>query len=130
MASLMILHRTRNRRLPQPCSVTHSLRWQDFAGPLSCLESLGTSRFRVVDFLLNMKLVSRASHLGFTVGFLRFDGLCTAQRFHIEEEEQTCRVGCLDELDSGLLLSLQRMSLVENCMCLFVGTCHGTTTER
>ena len=60
-----------------------------------------------------MKFVSRASHLGFTVGFLRFDGPCTAQRFHTEGEEQTCRVGCLDELDSGLLLSLQRMSLIE-----------------
>ena len=130
MASLMILHRTRNRRLPQPCSVTHSSRWQDFAWPLSCLEGLGTSRFRVVDILLHMKFVSRASHLGFTVGFLRFDGPCTAQRFHTEGEEQTCRVGCLDELDSGLLLSLQRMSLIEIFMYLFVGICHGTTMER
>ena len=33
------------------------------------------------------------------VRFLRIvcNGPCTAQRFHIDEEEQACRVGCLDE---------------------------------
>ena len=49
-----------------------------------------------------MKLASRASRPGLTVGFLRIfcNGLCTAQRFHTEGEEQACRVGCLDEPDS------------------------------
>ena len=50
-------------------------------------------------------LLSRFSHCtdsGLTLGFLRIlcNGLCTAQRFHVEGEEQTCRVGCPDEPDS------------------------------
>ena len=78
---------------------------QDFAGPISFRASkvLGPiSRYRVADILPHMILVSRASRPGLTVGFLRIlcNGLCTAQRFHIEGEEQTCRVGCPDEPDS------------------------------
>ena len=48
-----------------------------------------------------MKLASRASRPG-TVRFLRIvcNGLCIAQRFHVEGEEQMCRIGCPDELDS------------------------------
>ena len=78
---------------------------QDFAGPISLRASKGLgpiSRFRVVEILLHMKLVSRASRPGLTVGFLRVlcNGLCTAQRLHTGGEEQTCRVGCPDEPDS------------------------------
>ena len=49
-----------------------------------------------------MKLASRASRLGRTVGFLRIlcKVLCTAQRFHTEDYEQMCRVGCPNEPDS------------------------------
>ena len=49
-----------------------------------------------------MKLVSRASRPGLTVGILRTlcNGLCTAQRFHTEEHDHTCRVGCPNEPDS------------------------------
>ena len=49
-----------------------------------------------------MKLVSRASLPGLTVGILRIlcNVLCTAQRFHIEEFDHTCRVGCPNEPDS------------------------------
>ena len=49
-----------------------------------------------------MKLASRASRPGLTVGFLRilYSGLCTAQRFHTEGYEQMCRVGCPNEPDS------------------------------
>ena len=49
-----------------------------------------------------MKLVSRAARPGLTVGYLRIlcNGLCTAQRFHTEGEEQMCRVGCPDEQGS------------------------------
>ena len=81
------------------------LHTQDFAGPISLRASkvLGPiSRFRIADILPHMKLASRASRPGLTVGFLRIpcDGLCTAQRFHSEGDEQTCRVGCPDEPDS------------------------------
>ena len=75
---------------------------QDFAGPLSSRASrvLGPiSRHRVVDILHHMKSVSRASRTGLIVGFLRIlcNGLCTAQRFHTEEHDHTCRIGCPNE---------------------------------
>ena len=78
---------------------------QDFAGPLSSRASrvLGPiSRYRVADILPHMKLKSRASRSGLLVGFLRIlcNGLCTAQRFHTEEHDHTCCVGCQNEPDS------------------------------
>ena len=49
-----------------------------------------------------MESVSRASRPGLLVAFLRIlcNGLCTAQRFHTEEHDHTCRVGCPNEPDS------------------------------
>ena len=49
-----------------------------------------------------MKLASRASRPGLAVGFLRIlrNGLCAAQRFHVEGEAQMCRIGCPDEPES------------------------------
>ena len=47
---------------------------QDFAGPISvrAFKILGPiSRHRIADILLHMKLVSRASRPGLTVGILR-----------------------------------------------------------
>ena len=60
------------------------------------------SRHRVADILHHMKIVSRASRPGLIVGFFRIlcNGLCTAQRFHTEEHDHTCRVRCPNELDS------------------------------
>ena len=74
------------------------LRKQDFAGPLSGRASrvLGPiSRHRVADIVPHMKSVSRASRPGLLVGFLRIlcNGLCTAQRFHTDEHDHTCRIG-------------------------------------
>ena len=71
----------------------NKLHKQDFAGPLASCASkvLGPiSRHRVADILPRMKNVSRASRPGLTVGVLRIlcNGLCTAQRFHTDE--QTC----------------------------------------
>ena len=82
-----------------------ALHCQDFAGPISLRAStvLGRiSRYRVAHILPHMKLVSRASRPGITVGFLRIlcNGLRTERRFHTEGGEQTCRVGCPDEPDS------------------------------
>ena len=78
---------------------------QDFAVPISLRASkvLGPiSRYRVADILPHMKLVSRASRPGLTVGVLRIlcTGLCTALTFHTEEHDHTCRVGCPNEPDS------------------------------
>ena len=78
---------------------------QDFAGPVSLPASkvLGPiSRYRIAHILLHMKLVSCASRTGLTVGVLRIlcNGLCTGQRFHAEEHDRTCRIGCPNEPDS------------------------------
>ena len=78
---------------------------QDFAGLISLRASKvlePISRYRVADILPHMKLVSRASRLGLTVGVLRIlcIGICTALRFHSEEHDHTCRVGCPNEPDS------------------------------
>ena len=78
---------------------------QDFAGPISVRASkiLGPiSRYRVADILHHMKLASNASRPGLAVGMLRVlcNGMCTAQRFHNDEEEHTCHVGCPDRPDS------------------------------
>ena len=45
---------------------------------------------------------ARASRPGLAVGILRVlcNGMCTAQLFHIDGQEQRCRVGCHDEPDS------------------------------
>ena len=64
---------------------------QDFAGPISlrAFRILGPiSRFRIAEILPTLTCVAC------------FYGLCTAQRFHIEGEEQMCRIGCPDEPDS------------------------------
>ena len=101
MANLLRSHKIRSRRFATSllCDQSHT---QDFAGLISLRASkvLGPiSRYRISDILPHMKLASRASRPGLNVGFLRVlcNGLCTAQRFHIEGEEQTCRVGCPDE---------------------------------
>ena len=75
---------------------------QDLAGPLSlrASEVLGPIiRYRVADILPRMILVSRASRPGPAVGVLRIlcNGFCTTLRFHTEEHDHMCRVGCPNE---------------------------------
>ena len=77
------------------------IRKQDFAKPVASRVSSifgPVSRFRIAQILPQMCHASRASRPELTVGFLRIlcNGLCTAQRFHVEGEEQMCRVGCPD----------------------------------
>ena len=73
MASLMRSRRIRGRRFATSllCDKLHK---QDFAGLLYSRASkvLGlVSRYRIADILPHMKLASRASRPGLTVGFLR-----------------------------------------------------------
>ena len=103
MANLMRPHKIKSRRLPEAYLVTFNT--QDFAGPISLRASrvLGPiSRYGVAEFLLHMKLVSRASRPGLTVGVLHIlcNGLCTARKFHTEDYEPMCRVGYPNETDS------------------------------
>ena len=100
IANLMKLRRIRSRKLPLDYSVTNFL--SRILLDLSPYEPL-----RIADILLHMKLVSRASRPGLTVGVLRIlcNGLCTAQRCHTEEHDLTCRVGCPNEPDSLIITS-------------------------
>ena len=69
----------------------------------ACLQGLRTGcRHVTAQILPQMCHASRASRPGLAVGVLRVlcNGMCTAQRFHMEGEEQRCRVGCQDEPDS------------------------------
>ena len=71
------------------------------------------SRHRVADILPDMKIVSRASRPGLPVGFLRIlcNGLCTAQRFHTEENMITPAV-----LDAQMNLTLSHITMsVPDC---------------
>ena len=80
--------------------LSDSLYSQDFAGPISVrvTKIFGPiSRFRVADILPHMKLASNASRPGLVAGILRVlcNGMCTAQRFHNDEQEHTCQIGSL-----------------------------------
>ena len=107
---------------------------QDFAGPISlraCRVLGPISRFRIVEILLHMKLVSRVARPGLTVGLLRIlcNGLCTAQRFHTEGEAQTCRVGCPDE--PGSLPHYNDLPLLYNLFTsIWRHACYGASTEK
>ena len=104
MENLMNLRKTKKQKVATGL-LLDKLHKQDFAGPLSSRASrvLGPiSRYRVADILSHMILVSRACRPGLTVGALRIlcNVLCTAQRFHTEEHDRTCCVGCPNEPDS------------------------------
>ena len=67
---------------------------QDIAGPIAARASKSparSSRCRVADILPHMKLTSNASRPELAVGIHRVlcNGLCTAQRFHNDEQEHT-----------------------------------------
>ena len=91
MTHMMKFRKTKNRKLPLGYFWTHSIN----------KTLLGLS-LRVADILHHMKNVLRASRPGLLVGFLRIlcNGLCTALRFHTEEFDHTCRIGCPDERNS------------------------------
>ena len=88
------------------------------------------SRFRVVEILPHMNLLSRASRPGLTVGFLRIlcNGVCTAQRFHTEEGNK--RVELDVQMNPTLSHSLQRVSSPVQSVCLCRGTGYGASTEK
>ena len=90
LAKLMTLLTARSKRLPQPCSATKSE--SRTAKPVASRISRifgPASRCRIAQILPQMCLASRASRPRVTVGFVRnlCNGLCTAQRFHVEGEE-------------------------------------------
>ena len=91
---------------------------QDFAGPISARAtkiSGPISRYRVADFLPHMELASNASCPGLAVGMLRVlcNGMCTAQRFHSDEQGHTCHGGCRDRPDSFSPITLNALFCAE-----------------
>ena len=101
MAHLMKFRRIKSRRLPLGCFLTNSMN-KTLLGLSLAVPRKKISRYRVADILLHMKLVSRASRPGLTVGILRIlcNGLFTAQKIHTEEFDHMCCVGCPNEPDS------------------------------
>ena len=108
MANLMRYHRTRQTTYAGFC-------WTNL---LVGLQGPGTHQ---------SKLVSRASRPGLVVGFLRIlcNGSCTAQRFHSEGDEQTCRIGCPDEPD--FLSHYNECPLLYTLFCFRLLCFHGET---
>ena len=84
---------------------------RNFAIPIAMRVSRAfgpVSSHLTAQILPQMCLASRASRPGLAVGLLRVrcNGMCTAQRFHIEGEEQGCRAGCQDEPGSTCSMTL------------------------
>ena len=73
------------------------------------------SRFRIVEILPHMKLVSRAARPGLAFVFLRIlcNVLCTAQRFHTEIEEQ---IGRLDHPSFSTKSPIENPGNFGDCM--------------
>ena len=77
---------------------------RDFAVPIAPRASriLGPISRRLMEQIIpKICNAARVSRPGFAVGILRVlrNGMCTAKRFHVDSEEQTCSVGCIDEPD-------------------------------
>ena len=101
---------------------------QDFAGTISqrAPEVLGPiSRYRVADILLHMKLVSRASRPGLTVGILRIltvcNGLCKDKDFTLKIMNK--RVGLVVVEDDPDLLALSLISITTNALVCTLCSC-------
>ena len=78
---------------------------RDFAKPVAARVSKAfgpVSRFFTAQIQPQMCHASRAARPRLAAGIPRVlcNGMCTAQRFHIEGEEQRCRAGCQGEPDS------------------------------
>ena len=75
---------------------------RDFALPTAARASriLGPiSRHLTAQIIPMIRNAARGSRPGSAVGTLRVlcNGMCTAKRFHVGNEEQTCRIGCFGE---------------------------------
>ena len=59
------------------------------------------SRHHVAQIIPLVRNAARASRSGAAVGILRvlYNGMCATTRFHVENEEHSCRVRCRDEPD-------------------------------
>ena len=113
------LVRTKSKSLPQlcfamNCKSRHLTGFFLFVSPGYLDQSVPLAQI-----LPQMKLASRASRPGLVVGILRSlcNGLCTAQRFHMEGEAQMCRIGYPDEPAS--LLHYNEYPLLYNLFTFF-----------
>ena len=84
--------------------LSNTVQKRDFAQLISMMASrvLGPiSRNHVAQIIPKVRNAALASRQGLGVGLLRVLCNCmgTTRRFHIDNEEHSCRVGCLDEPD-------------------------------
>ena len=108
------------------------IRKQDFAKQVASRVSRifgPVSRFRIAQILPQMCHASRASRTRLTVGIPRIlcNGLCTAQRFHVDGEGQMCRAGCPHE--PGSLSHYNECPLLHN-FCASVWRQQATVLPR
>ena len=98
----------------------------DFALPIATRayknfldRSVDTIRHHMAEIIPMIRHAARASRPGLAVGILRL--LCndrwTAKRLYVDNEEPTCRVGCLDEPD--LSFPLQQCLHISNIFVAF-----------
>ena len=98
LAELPTLPVIRNERPPRPCSATRS-KIRDFAAPIAARASkiFGPISLHLIAQILPMMCnAARASRPGLAVGVLRClcNGMCAAQRLHMDGVEQRCRARC------------------------------------
>ena len=79
--------------------LSNTFQKRDFAQPISIRASrvLGPiSRHHVAQIIPVVRTAAGASRPGLAVGLLRVlcNGMCATKRFHIDNEEHSCRMGC------------------------------------
>ena len=90
---------------------------RDFASPIATRASKilePISRHLKAEVIPMIRNAAQPSRSALAVGILRVlcNGMCTAKRFRVDNEEQTCRVGCTDEPDC--LTHCNRCTLLYN----------------
>ena len=107
---------------------------RNFAIPIAARASKAfgpISRHLTAQILPQMCNASRASRPGLAVGILRVlcNGMCTAQRFDMEGEEQRCRAGCQDEPDSLSHTTMNALSSTDFFTAVWKACC-SSASER
>ena len=105
----------------------------DFSIPIAARASRmfgSISEHLVAQVIPMIRNAAQASRAGLAVGILQVlcNGMCTAKRFHVDSEEQSCRVGCIDESDC--LSHCNRCPLLCDIFCHNPEKRRGATSRR
>ena len=103
LVKLLILSEVEHRRPPRLHLLCDTNQKRDFALPIAARASeiMGPiSRQHMAQIIPMIRKAAHATRLGLAVEIMLLcNGMCTAKRFHVDNEEQTYRVVCLDEPD-------------------------------